>query len=282
MKAILFIICLGSGWCAGFAQNVNVLVTDIREERQLDQKSSSLELRIKVNGITVDENRKIKIGRVIKATDNLGNELKQVVGSFDNDYTENNEVKLKLGAPARNATHLDVVEATLKYFTPTKANKGLVEVVKPLDRYNTNLLKGLSTDVGLILIDEAGLKKLKEENEAAYNKEMEKFKKENPAEAAKMGDLVGGLKSFFESMFSYGSYGPVMTFLVDDPKDKIVAINVYDEQGTKVNNGWSKSDKQLSVMLSSEPKNTWKLEVLLENPQSVKEHTFKLGQVFLP
>lgn len=281
MRTILFTICLGCLLCTGFAQNVNVLVTDIREERQLDQQSSSLELRIKVNGISVDENRKIKIGTVVKAADNLGNDLKQMKGSFDDDYTGYNELRLKVEAPPRNATHLNAVEATLKYFTPTKENKGIVEIVKPLDKYNTNLLKNLNADAKLILVDEEGLKKLKEENETAYNKEMEKFKKENP-DAEKMSELMGGLKGFFESLFDYGSYGPGLTFLVDDPKEKIVAINVYDDMGEKMNNGWSKSDKQLTLMLSSPPEKNWRLEVLVENPQSVKEHTFKLGQVFLP
>ncbi|MDT4865381.1 hypothetical protein FQZ97_1001790 [compost metagenome] len=93
---------------------------------------------------------------------------------------------------------------------------------------------------------------------------------------------MGGLKGFFESLFDYGSYGPGMTFLVNDPGKKIVGINVYNDQGEKVNNGWSSSDKQRTIMLSSEPQNNWKLEVLLENAASVKEHTIKLGQVFLP
>lgn len=281
MKTILLTICGLCVWSAGFAQNVNVLVTDIREERRLDQRSSSLELTLKVNGIPVDENRKIKIGTVIKATDNLGNELKHVVGSFDNDYTGYNEVKLKLEAPPRNAAQLNVVEATLSYFTPTKENKGLVEIVQPLEKYNTNLLKNLKANVSLILIDEEGLKKMKAENEAAYNKEMEKFKKENP-EADKMSDLIGGLKGFFDSLFDYSSFGPAMTFLVDDPKEKIVEISVYDEKGEKMNNGWSKSDNRLSVMLSSAPQKNWKLEVLMENEKSMKEYTIKLGQVFLP
>lgn len=281
MKTILLTICGLCVWSAGFAQNVNVLVTDIREERRLDQRSSSLELTLKVNGIPVDENRKIKIGTVIKATDNLGNELKHVVGSFDNDYTGYNEVKLKLEAPPRNATHLNVVEATLSYFTPTKDNKGVVEIASVLDKYNTNLLKNQNSEAKLILIDEERMKKMKAENEAAYNKEMEKFKKENP-EAEKMSELMGGLKGFFESLFDYGSFGPVMTFLVDDPKEKIVEILVYNEKGEKMNNGWSKSDNQLSIMLSSPPQKNWKLEVLLQNNKSVKEHTIKLGQVFLP
>ncbi len=280
MKTI-FTICLGCLLSTGFAQKVNVLVTDIREERRLDQKSSILELSLKVNGVAVDEKRKIKIGTVKKASDNLGNALEHVAGSFDNDYTSYNDVKLKLEAPPRNATHLNEVEATLKYFTPTKENKGIVEIAKPLDKYNTNLLKNLNPDARLILIDEEGLKKMKEENEAAYNKEMEKFKKENP-EAEKMSELMGGLKGFFESLFDYGSYGPAMTFLLDDPKEKIVEIVVYDENGEKMNNGWSKSGKQLSVMLSAPPQKSWKIEVLLENAKSVQEHTIKLGQVFLP
>lgn len=278
---MIFTICLGCLLSAGFAQNVNVLVTDIREERRLDQQSSYLELTLKVNGIAIDDKRKIRIGTVTNASDNLGNSLKQIVGSFDNDYTPYNDVRLKLEAPPRSATHLNAVEATLKYFAPTKENKGLVEIAKPLDKYNTNLLKGLSTDARLILIDEEGLKKLKQENEAAYNKEMEKFKKENP-EAEKMSEVIGGLKGFFESLFDYGSYGPSMTFLVDDPKKRIVEIFVYDEKGEKMNNGWSKSDNKLSIMLSSAPQKNWKMEVLLENAKSVKEYTFKAGQVFLP
>lgn len=281
MKTILLTICLGCIFCTGLAQNVNVLVTDIREERLLDQRASSLELRIKVNGIMVDDQRKIRIGKVIKATDNLGNELQQIIGSFEGDYTGFNEVKLKVTAPLRNATHLNAVEGTLKYFTPTKENKGIVEITRPLDKYNQNLLKNQSSDVRLILIDEEGLKKLKQENEAAYNKEMEKFKKENP-EAEKMSELMGGLKGFFDSLLDFGSYGAGMTFMVDDPKQKIVEINVYDEKGEKRNNGWSKSDRQLTVMLSAPPLKNWKLEVLLENAKSVKEYTFKLGQVFLP
>ena len=240
-----------------------------------------LELRVKVAGLPVDENRKIKIGSIFKAIDNTGNNLKQVVGSFDNDYSDENEVQLKLQAPMRNATELTTVEGTLKYFSPTRTNKGIVEITNPLAKYNTDLLKDINKHIKLILIDEEGLKKLKNENEAAYNKEMEKFKKENP-DAEKIGDFVGGLKNFFESLFAYGSYGPGATFLVDDPMKKIVKINVYDEKGERMNNGWSSSGQQLTVSLSAPLQNSWKIEILLENEQSLKELKFKLGTVFLP
>src|SRR5690606_1424784 len=120
----------------------------------------------KINGLTINDDRKVKIGSVTKATDNLGNALEQVVNSFDGDYTTYNDIRLKLEAPPRNATHLTEVVATLKYFTPTKENKGKLEITKPLDKYNTNLLKGQKTDATMILIDEERLKKLKEENEA--------------------------------------------------------------------------------------------------------------------
>lgn len=281
MKAIFFSLCLWGSVSMGFAQNVNVLVTNVREVRELDQKNSVLELQIKVTGIIVDENRKIKIGSILKAIDNTGNSLNQIVGSFDNDYSEENEVQLKLQAPMRNATELSTVEGTLKYYSPTRANKGIVEIVNPLAKYNTDILKGINKTIKLILIDEEGLKKLKNENEAAYNKEMEKFRKENP-DAEKMGDFVGGLKNFFESLFSFGSYGPGLTFLVDDPMKKIVKINVYDEKGEKMNNGWSSSGQQLTVSLSAPPQNAWKIEVLIENDQSLKELKFKLGPLFLP
>lgn len=281
MKTLLLSLCFILCQSISFAQNANVFVTDIREERELNQKNSVLQLHIKVNGIAVNENKKIKIGSLLKANDNTGNELKQVLGSFDNEYSDANEVVLKLQAPMRNATQLSVVEGTLKYFTPTKSNKGITEIAQPLDKYNTNLLKNLKAGISLILIDEQGLKKLKAENETAYNKAVEKLKKENP-DADKMVELVGGFKGFFESLFSYGSYGPTLTFLVDDPSKKIVQINVYNEKGEKMNNGWSSGDRQLTIMLSAPLQNSWKIEILLENNQSLKELKFKLAQVYLP
>lgn len=265
----------------GFSQEVNVMVTDIREERALDQYYSGIELTLKLNGITVDENRRVKIGKITKAVDNLGNTLSEKTSSFGQDYKDRNEVSFKLTAPLRNATELSTVEGVISYFSPTVENKGKVEVTKPLDRYNSNFLKGADPSVKLILIDEEGLKKMKSENEATFNKEMERLKKENAIEE-KVEGLMSGFKDFFDGLFNSGSYGSALNFYVEDPEKKIVSINVYDEKGTKVSNGYFSSGSQMSITLNEEPKNTWRVDVLLENPKALKEYKFKLNNVFLP
>ncbi|HBI01678.1 MAG TPA: hypothetical protein DDY18_08655 [Flavobacterium sp.] len=273
--AFLFILQMVCG------QQVNLMVTDVREQRALDQDNSTVELTLKVNGIKVDENRMVKFGRITKATDNLGNALEEKESSFGYDYKDRNEVSFKVSAPPRKATALSTVEGTIKYFSPTLENKGKVEINKPLDKYNTNFLKGVVSDVKLILIDEEGLKKKKAENDAAFDKELEKFRKEN-AINEKVGGFMTGLKDFFESMFSFGSSGPSMGFYLDDPKKKIVSISVYDEKNEKVNNGYFSSGTQMTVNLNTAPKNTWKVVVMLENEKSMKEINFSLNNVFLP
>ncbi len=280
MKTLLcFFAMLLAG--VGYAQVINVLVTDIREERTLDQYYSGIELTIKINGIQIDENRRVKVGKITHAIDNLGNTLEEKTSSFGYDYKDRNEVSFKLNAPLRSATHLNTVEGTINYYNPTVENKGKIEVKKPLDKYNTDFLKGVTTEAKLILIDEESLKKLKSENEAAFNKEMDKLKKDNAIEE-KMGGLVTGFKDFFEGLFNYGSYGSSLNFYVDDPEKKIVAINVFNEKGEKVSNGYFSSGNQMTITLNEEPKNTWKVDVLLENEKALKEYKFKLTNVFLP
>lgn len=70
--------------------------------------------------------------------------------------------------------------------------------------------------------------------------------------------------------------------LVHDPDEKIVAINVYNGQGEKMNNGWFSSGNQQTINLSAPPENSWRVEVIMENVAAVKAYTFRIGQVFLP
>ena len=98
MKTLLcFFAMLLAG--VGYAQVINVLVTDIREERTLDQYYSGIELTIKINGIQIDENRRVKVGKITHAIDNLGNTLEEKTSSFGYDYKDRNEVSFKLQNP---------------------------------------------------------------------------------------------------------------------------------------------------------------------------------------
>ena len=281
MKTFFFIFIVLLVNTNGFSQNINVLVTDIREERTLDQHYSALELTVKINGILIDENRQVKVSKITSAVDNLGNALEEKVSSFGYDFKDRNEVSFKLNAPLRSATQLNTIEGVIQYYVPTLENKGKVEIANPLDKYNTDLLKGITTDAKIILIDDEGLKKLRSENEAAFNQEMDKLKKDNAIEE-KMGGLLTGFKDFFDGLFNYGSYGPSLNFYVEDTEEKIIAINVYNDKGEKVSNGYFSSGNQMTITLNDDPKDSWKIAILMENEKALKEYKFKLTNVFLP
>jgi Fe-S cluster biosynthesis and repair protein YggX len=229
MKRYLWIILFLCGKV--IAQDLQVMVTDIREERRLDQKDATLELLLRVNGMVVDQNRKIRVGKLIKAKDNLGNELAQVLDYFSGDYTDQNEIKLKMQAPLRAAKELTQVEGTIKYFTPTEANKGLI---KSKLVYNKNLVN--EKEVKIMLINEEDVKKMKAEDDEKLDKELEKMTKENK----EMADLLVDLKDIFSSLFS-SSDVPCLHFIVDDPEKKVVEIQVL--KGEPMNSGWYSSDK---------------------------------------
>jgi hypothetical protein len=271
MKNFWFLLLFVSS--ASLGQSVQIMVSDIREDRRLNQKDAQVEIHLKVNGIVVDEHRKLKMGKILRATDNLGNDLKQVQGYFDEGYTDRNEVRVRLQAPLRNAKEITKVEGTLLYFTPTVENRGLV---KSALVYNKNLLR--EKDVQLILIDEAAFKKMKEEDEAKFNKELEKLKKEG----GEVAGMIGEMKGFFESLFSMGSEGPILHFFLDDPNKRIVDIQVLNEKGEEVDSGYSSSGNHREVMLSGPLQSSWTLRIYVENEKSKKELPFTLGAVFLP
>lgn len=252
---------------ASFGQSVQIMVTDIREDRRINQKDAQVEIYLKVNGIVVDENRKLK---VTLAKHDLGNDLKQVQGFFDEGYTDRNEIRLKLQAPLRAAKEITKVAGTLLYFTPTVENRGLITSGLV---YNKNLVR--EKDVKLLLIDEAAFKKLKEEDEAKFNKELDKL-------GGEMAGLVGDMRGLVESLFSGGMYGPTLHFFMEDPNKRIVDIQVLNEKGEEVDSGYSSSGNHREVMLSGPLQSSWTLRINVENEKSKKELPFTLGAVFLP
>ena len=275
--------CIAFSLCAKLtlAQDVNLFVNDIKEERYLESNKSFVELTALIKGIKVDDLNQIKIKSITTAAADDGSTLQKKESFFGDDYSSDNEFKIKLEAPTRKATKLVNIEGILKYFSPTEANGGKVLVKNPLTYYNKNLLSKKYKDVKLTLIDKAALDKLKEKDEKEYQEKIEELKKSGVM-AEGMAETVGAFKQFFDGFGNFGNEN-ALSFYVEDSNEKIVDILIYNAEGKKMNYGRSKNGAhKLSISLSEEIQANWTIEILIESEQALKEHKFKIASVLLP
>ncbi|WKB82589.1 hypothetical protein QYR09_06035 [Cellulophaga lytica] len=277
------LICIALGLCSKLilAQDVNLFVNDIKEERHLDSDKSFVELTALIKGVKVDEFNQVKIKSITSASADDGSTLQKKESFFGDDYSNNNELKIKLEAPTRKAINLINIEGVLKYFSPTEANGGKVIVKNPLNYYNKNLLSKKYKDVKVTLVDKAALDKLKEKDEKEYQKKLKELK-ESGVIAEGMAETVDAFKQFFEGFGGFDEKN-ALSFYVEDSKEKIVDIFIYNEEGKKMNYGSSRyGAHKLSISLKEEAQPNWTIEILIESEQALKEHTFKIASVLLP
>lgn len=277
------IICLGILCSISFsalAQDVNLFVKEVKEERNSDSKDSFLDIEAAINGIKVDEFHLVKI-KTLKAVDNEGNTLERIESYFGDDYEDENTITIKMEAPFRKSTSIENLEGSISYYSPSEENGGVVIINKPLDLYNTNILKKKSKDVKLTLVSKEQMQKLKEENKKEYEAQIANLKKEGVIQA-EMAEGVDALMGAFEGLFSFGDSKEALTFHVEDEKELLVEILVFNEKGEKMNYGYSKSGSSHTISLKEEPKNSWSIKILLENEKAVKELKFKLSNILLP
>lgn len=279
-KKLIVIAMLGLLSKNAFSQEVTLFIKDIKEERRLEPENSFIELTSIVNGLKVDDLNQIKLHEITNAVDDSGNTLKEVKSFFRDTYDSSSRLTIKLEAPARKATKISSLEGTIKQFSPSEANGSKIIVTKPLDQYNKNLLRKNYKDVKLILVDKEGLQKLKEKDEEAYNKQIEQLKKEGGLGEG-LAEAVDALKQFFEGFSNFGS-GESLSFYIEDEKNKIVEILIYNEKGEKMNYGSIQGHKNLTINLREKAAPDWKIEILIENKNSLKTHKFKLTDIILP
>lgn len=277
------LVCIALGLCTKLtlAQDVNLFVNDIKEERHLESDKSFVELSALIKGIKIDEFNQVKIKSITNAAADDGSTLQKKESFFGDDYSNNNELDIKLEAPTRKATNLVNIEGVLKYFSPTEANGGKVVVKNPLNYYNKNLLGKKYKDVKVTLVDKAALEKLKEKDEKEYQKKLNELK-ESGVIAEGMAETVDAFKQFFDGFGSFGNEN-ALSFYVEDPNEKIVEILIYNADGEKMNYGSSKyGSHKLSISLKEEAQPNWTIEVLVESEQALKELKFKIANVLLP
>lgn len=265
-----------------FSQEVNLIIYDIKEERHLRQENSFIELTSTINGLDIDNLNQVKLKNITSALDDNGNVLDKMESFFGDDYSTKNELTIKLEAPSRKSNELLTVEGIIKLFSPSEANGSIIKISNPLDLYNKNLLPKNITDVTLTLIDKEALKKLREEDDEAFKKQIEQIKEETGLGDGVAESFIGVFKQFFEGLSNFGS-GESMSFYVDDEKDKIVDIIIYNGTGELMNMGSSRMGKNnLSINLKEKVASDWRIEVMIENAKSIKEYNFSLSNIVLP
>lgn len=264
---------------AASAQKVSMAVEQTIENRVGSESgavASNLTVSVKVSGLKTDAGHFFKIGEITRAVDNLGNTV--TIDEWRHDqYTEENTLHLRLISAERKATEISVLEGTLKYFNPTVANKGLVNVDKPADKLGTNLLKGKYSDIALVLLDRKKLQELKAGNDKAYRQQLDKLKKEYGPGAESIGELEEVLE---DPDFGYDN--EVFIFF-HDPKNQIVNLIIRNAADQWLSYGNTATENHISFSLGDETfDNTLKIELNIENPQSMKEYPFTLKNIILP
>lgn len=265
---------------AASAQKVNVEVAEIYDNRLssrlVAEPASTLVISIEVAGLVTDARRLLKVGSVTRAVDNLGNSLQTDESSYYT-YNDHTILNLQFRSSERKATEISVLEGTLKYFTPTVANKGLLNVDKPVDKLGTNILKGKYSDITMVLLDRKKLQKMKAENDKAYKQQLDKLKKEyGPA-----AESIQELNEILEDPY-FGSDDEIFFFFYD-PKAQVKTMMVFDAEGNHINYGGTTTGNHVSFPLQeSTLDNTMKIELVIETPQAVKEYPFALKNIILP
>lgn len=217
---------------AASAQKVSVEVVQISENRSssrlVEDPASFMDITIEVSGLQLDHHHYLKPARLSRAADNLGNSLLRQDELYEQyDYSNTPMLfQFRLLSSERKATEISVLEGTLKYFTPTVANKGLVNVDKPVDKLGTNILKGKYADGALVLLDRKKLQGLKSINEKAYQQQIDKLKKEYGHGAESMQDL--------EELLDDSDFGDdnELFFFIHNPKGQIIGVNLRSADGT--------------------------------------------------
>ncbi len=264
-----------------YAQKISMEIVEIEDSRvksRITQSESAiLIVRTEVKGLETGPHRFLKPGKITRAIDNLGNTIQADEPTY-REYNSFGVVDFRLFSAERKASEISVLEGTVKYFNPTTANNGLINVDKPADKLGTNILKGKYSDIVIVLLDRKKLQKLKNENEKAYKQQLDNLKKEYGPYADSIDELDEVLD---DSGFGNDSE---LFFFLSDPDSQILSLSVVDADGQNLVYGSSMRGNHMSYPLSSEAplSNNMKIELTVENPQAVKEYPFKLEKIKLP
>lgn len=291
-RVVLFLI-VGILSCGAWAQDFNLFLERIDEDRNYGKSRilfhpdsvSTITLTTMANGITLDKNHLIKL-KEVKAKDNKSNTLALISNNYYNynRYQEGKKLEIKLEAPARNATNIDV-QGSLLYFNPTEKNKGKVIIRNVLDRPGKNLLNNIYPEAELIYIDTDELINLKAQMEKLINSEVEKRKKEVGEISQEELMEIELTRQLFNDMFdiSNNRFAYTITFQTNEQiKDAYYSFSIFNTQGKLISSGYSSVNNLYQFHLSEPPTEGCYIQLIKEVDSAIKELKFNLKNILLP
>lgn len=286
LKQIILLTSLIAFSASLYSQKVNVTANSIKETRSTEDRDNELEIEVSIKGIKIDENNLIRVKEFTKVQDDEGLELQKKKSFFGSseEFQSKNTIKLTFETPSRSATMIPKIEGVLEYFTPSTDTGGKVVIDRPISKMNTRIVSDEATGV---LVDFTNKQEI-DNYKKKYRKDMEvalDSLKEEGELAGTLGEVAVGFLDAFEGVFSgFGSMGGDHSFYfkVEDPKEKLVEINIYNEEDKLMSNGTSKYGTIQIKSFKNEPNDEWRIEVILKNKDAVKEIPFTISNIVLP
>lgn len=276
ISTILLFICLNSQ--IAFSQDARLLVKGIEEKRYVDERLGQLRLFTTIADLKVDASHLVKIKEITHALDDNGNSLKPLENSDSEvGYNESGEIAITLGLPSRKASKLAKVEGVLQYFTLSEEKKSKVVIDDFINRRNENLLADFHPDVKLILIEADRIWTLEKSSEDEYHAELERLHNK-----VGIGKSMEEAKRFFNNMLWGFAPTKGLYFYLEETIDELYKIDVYNGEGKKINSSYSYGGNMYKLGFEEEPGSDWKLEIIVENKDSVEELKFRLENIDLP
>lgn len=295
MKSSRIVLFLMVGMLSGcvWSQDFNLFLERIDENRNSGKSRvlfhpdsvSTIILTAMANGITLDKNHLIKV-KEIKAVDNKSNSLALISSNFynDNRYRDDKKLEIKLEAPARNATKIDM-QGSLLYFNPTEKNKGKVIIRDILNRPGENLLKNIYPNAELVYTDTDELINLKAEMEKLINSEVEKRKKEVGEISEEEQREIEYTRQLFNDMFdlSDSRFAYTITFQSNENiKDAYFSFAIFNAEGKSISSGYSSVDNLYQYHLTEPPTEGCYIQLIKEVDSATRELKFDIKNIILP
>ncbi|UGU15039.1 hypothetical protein LS482_15275 [Sinomicrobium kalidii] len=273
---IILLICLSSS--PVFAQDLNLQLNGVGEQRYITDKQSRITLQTKVEGLKIDKNHQIQIQKITTAVDNTGYSLRWLTGyPYGGYFQKDDHLPIAFSAPGRQATEIEKIEGVLQYFTISEDKKSKVTIANITERKNENLLKGIHPDIRLIQIDVDSLKKLSDESNKDYD--------------AAVGDLhrksgIGRSKQDALHIVNYMLWnakpGHDLVFYVEDKNKELYRLEIYDDKGKKVSTSYSHGREQYRVGCDEPLQPDYTLRIIVKNEDAIEELPFQLKNIKLP
>ncbi|HEU4387437.1 MAG TPA: hypothetical protein VFV34_06545 [Blastocatellia bacterium] len=293
LLATLFIVATAS---QTFAQ-VKVEPGNLKETRRTDGFFNQLEVELKIAGTGLKDAKALRVV-VDKAIDDTGKSLvteKTAGASFKEVDSTETETKLdvELANTERRASALKEISGSIEIFVPARdpqSTASIAALQKQIGKQiSSPVLKSAGVEVTIWNKEMFDARKKAEEERVKTELEQKTRKAEQSGDLKDAAEVLAqSLISIFGGMFSsFGDMEPNdLAFNVKDPKSKLVAIEVEDEKGKKIENHgrmtMGSDPRTIIVHFEEKLPPAARVRFYVLTPRSLVRTPFKLNTIPLP